>query len=120
MSKLTALRNLVANGQAVASADRKRTEVILHVELLDSFPTKLIVALDDYYESLFLSHDPTMRGNLARAAVDPVLYAEDIGQIPYISPIKYAYARISEPGRKPSQVLRYTDWQLYNPTRDNQ
>jgi hypothetical protein len=114
---LVALRNLVGHGQAVASANRQRQDVILHVELLDTFPEKLSIAFDRYYEDLFESNDPQMRRMLATAAVEPVLYSDESGQV-YASPLKYAYEQIYQPGRKPSEVLVHTDWQVYNPERD--
>jgi len=115
---LSALRNLVAHGQAIASEGGNRKDVILHVELLDTFPAKLAATLDGYYEDLFISADPTMRMHLAHTAVEPVLYSEEMGQVPYIPPIKVAYELIHQVGRKPSQALTRTDWQLYNPDRD--
>lgn len=118
-NRLSALRNLVAHGQGVASAHGQRQDVLVHIELLDSFPHKLIVAYDSYFEELFESTDPQMRKMLAAAAVDPVLYSSESGQI-YVSPISYAYENMYRPGRKPSQVMKYTDWQVYNPGRDKQ
>jgi len=117
--RLSALRNLAAHGQGVASAQRKRQDVLLHVELLDSFPSKLVAAFDRYYEELFESSDPQMRRMLAVAAIDPVLYSNESGQV-YVSPIRYAYENICQPGRKPNQVLKHTDWQVYDPERDKQ
>jgi hypothetical protein len=117
--RLSALRNLAAHGQGVASAHGQRQDVLLHVELLDVFPDRLMAAFDDYYEELFESPNPQMRRMLANAAVDPVLYSNESGQI-YISPIRYAYENIYQPGRRPSQVLEHTDWQVYNPERDRQ
>jgi hypothetical protein len=116
-NRLSALRNLAAHGQGVASAHGQRQDALLHVELLDSFPSKLMAAFDGYYEELFESSNPQMRRMLAVAAVDPVLYSNESGQV-YISPIRYAYENIYQPGRKPSQVLEHTDWQVYNPERD--
>jgi len=118
-TKLVALRNLAAHGQAVATAGRRSQEVFLHVELLDSFPGKLMKAFDSYYEDLFKSSEPTKRKNLAVSAVEPVLYSDESGQV-YVSPMKSAYEEIYQPGKKPSQVLKYTDWQVYNPERDRQ
>ncbi len=117
VTKLVALRNLIAHGQGVASADRATQQVFLHVELLDTFPNKLTRAFDDYYENLFVSSNPTFRQKLAVSAVEPVLYSNESGQV-YSSPIELAYKQIYQPGEKPSQVLRYTDWQVYNPDRD--
>jgi hypothetical protein len=114
---LVALRNLAAHGQAVASAGGRRQKVILHVELLDSFPGKLAAAFDSYYTDLFQSAARQMRRMLALAAVEPVLYSDESGQV-YVSPIKYAYKRIYQPGKQPSEVLMHTDWQVYNPERD--
>jgi hypothetical protein len=116
-NKLSALRNLAAHGQGVASAGGLREDVLLHVELLDSFPAKLMVEFDRYYRELFDSSDPQMRRLLAVAAVEPVLYTKESGRV-YVSPIDYAYENIYRPRRKPSQVLKHTDWQVYNPERD--
>jgi hypothetical protein len=116
---LAALRNLVAHGQAIASDGGTRKDVILHVELLDTFPAKLAASLDSYFEVLFISTDPTMRTHLAHAAIEPVLYSETMGQVPYIPPIKVAYEIIYQLGKRPSQALTRTDWQLYNPDRDD-
>lgn len=114
--RLVALRNLAGHGQAVASTGGHRQDVILHVELLDTFPEKLAAAFDGYYEDLFESSDPEMRRNLAVAAVEPVLYSGESGQI-YVHPLKYAYEQMYQPGRKPSEALVHTDWQVYNPGR---
>ena len=114
---LCALRNLAAHRQAVASAGGQRHDVLLHVELLDSFPGKLMAAFDEYYAEVFQSPDPGMRRKLAKALVEPVLYSDKSGQV-YVSPIRYAYKNIYKLGKKPSEVLKYTDWQVYNPERD--
>lgn len=116
-NKLSALRNLAAHGQGVASAHGQRQDVLLHVELLNSFPSKLMTAFDDYYKELFESPNPQMRRKLAAAAVEPVLYSNGSGQV-FISSIRYAYENIYLPGKKPSQVLEHTDWQVYDPERD--
>ena len=115
--RLVALRNLAGHGQAVASTGGQRQDVILYVELLDTFPERLTVAFDNYYEDLFESNDPEMQRRLATAAVEPVLYADESGQV-YVSPLKYAYEEIYQPARKPSDVLVHTDWQVYKPERD--
>jgi hypothetical protein len=86
--RLSALRNLAAHGQGVASAHRQRQDVLLHVELLDSFPRKLMAEFDDYYKELYEPSNPQIRRMLAVAAVDPVLYSNESGQV-YIS-IRYA------------------------------
>jgi hypothetical protein len=116
VNQLMALRNLAAHGQGIASAGG-RQDVLLHVELLDSFPGRLMGAYDRYYEDLFESSDPTARRMLAISAVEPVLYSNDSGQI-YISPLQEAYKEIYQAGKKPSQVVEHTDWQVYNPERD--
>lgn len=116
VNQLIALRNLAAHGQGVASA-RGRQDVLLHVELLDSFPGRLLGAYDRYYEDLFESSDPTARRMLAISAIEPVLYSNESGQI-YISPLQKAYKEIYQAGKKPSQVVKHTDWQVYNPERD--
>ncbi len=118
VTKLLALRNLIAHGQGVASAKRESQEVFFHVELLNSFPNKLTKAFDNYYENLFVSSNPPLRRQkLAKSAVEPVLYSNESGQV-YRSPIELAYKHIYQPGKKPSQVLRHTDWEVYNPDRD--
>lgn len=115
---LVALRNLIAHGQGVASAGDPVERIVLHVELLDSFPDKLSRALDDYYESIFESPDPRLRKQLAISRVEPTLYSVQSGQA-YRSPVWDAYSRIYQAGKKPSEVLKYTDWQIYNPARDS-
>jgi hypothetical protein len=115
--RLVALRNLAAHGQGVASVHGQSHDVILHVELLDSFANKLATAFDCYYAALFEAADPGARGLLSAAAVEPVLHSHKSGQV-YVSPIRYAYQQIYKPQRRPSQVLRNTDWQVYNPPRD--
>lgn len=117
INKLVALRNLAAHGQGIASANRVSQDVLLHVELLDRFPEMLMTAYDSYYDDLFRSSDPTARRMLARSAVEPVLYSNESGQV-YVSPINKAYKEIYQVGKKPSQVLKYKDWQVYNPKRD--
>lgn len=117
VDKLMALRNLAAHGQGVASSTGRREDVILHVELLDSFPTYLLNAYDRYYEELFESTDNTARQLLAISAVEPVLYSNQSGQV-YVSPLQKAYQEIYQTGRRPSQVVKLTDWQVYNPERD--
>jgi hypothetical protein len=116
-SKLIALRNLAAHGQAVATKGGKPQEVFLSVELLDSFPGKLMAALDSYYCGLWESSDSTLRKNLAAAAVEPVLYSGESGDV-YVSPMKKAYEEICLAGKRPSLVLEHTDWQVYSPNRD--
>ena len=118
VTRLVALRNLIAHGQGVASANRCSQRVILHVELLDGFPAKLTEAFDKYYERLFKSSNNHFRRKLAEAGVEPSLYTDHSGNI-HQSPIKEAYKRIYEPGLKPSDVLRLQDWQIYNPSRRN-
>ncbi len=118
IDQLIALRNLAAHGQGVASAHRRSQNVFLHVELLDSFPGRLMEAFDRYYEDLFESADPIIRRMLALSAVEPVLYSIQSGQV-YISPISKAHSEIYQYGRRPSQMVEYTDWQVYNPERDN-
>jgi len=116
-TKLVALRNLIAHGQGVASAGGAAQKVILHVELLDSFPAKLSKAFDDYHKNLFKSSNPRLRRQLAISRVEPTLYSVQSGQV-YRSPVQDAYERIYQPGNKPSQVLKYADWQIYNPERN--
>lgn len=117
VNQLIALRNLAAHGQGIATASRARQDVLLHVELLDSFPRRLMGAYDRYYEDLFESSNPTARSKLAISAVEPVLYSKESGQV-YNSPHQKAYKEIYELGKKPSQVVVHTDWQVYNPDRD--
>jgi hypothetical protein len=117
-SRLVALRNLAAHGQAVATADHKSQEVFLSVELLDSFPEKLMGALDGYYYGLFESSEPRLRKNLAAAAVEPVLYSGESGDV-YLSPMRKAYNEIYLPAKRPSSVLEHADWQVYSPNRDS-
>jgi hypothetical protein len=119
VSKLVALRNLIAHGQGIASANRRSELVTLHVELLDSFPGKLTKAFDDYYDHLFKSSNNHFRLKLAEAGVEPSLYSDHSGNI-YQSPIKEAYKRVYKPNLKPSDVLGLQDWQIYNPSRCNQ
>lgn len=85
---------------------------ILHVELLDNFPTYLLNAYDRYYEELFKSTDNTSRQMLAISAVEPVLYSNQSGQV-YVSPLQKAYQEIYQTGKKPSQVVKLKDWQVY-------
>jgi hypothetical protein len=112
ITKLSALRNLIAHGQAVASAKGQSQDVFLHVELLDSFPRKLAQAYDEYYDHLFTSPSPEWRKKLAAAKVDPVLYTEQSGNV-YVKAIGTTYKEIYQPGKKPSEVLLRPDWQVY-------
>jgi hypothetical protein len=116
LDKLVALRNLAAHGQGIASSRGSSIDVVLHVELLNGFPQRLAGAFDDYYLDLFSSPDPETRKNLARAGVEPVLYSGMSGQV-FISAIKDAYDGICLPQRRPSEVLKHTDWQVYDPAR---
>jgi hypothetical protein len=113
LDKLVALRNLGAHGMGVASArGRTRLDVFLHIELLDNFPQRLADAFDAYYRDLIDSSKHSVRENLARSGLQPVLYAERPGQA-FISPIQYTYQKIIAPQRVPSDALQYKDWQVY-------
>lgn len=113
LDKLVALRNLAAHGMGVASVSGStRLDVFLHIELLDNFPRHFGDAVDSYYRDLVdpLKHD--VRKKLAKSGLQPVLYAERSGQA-FISPVRYAYEHIVIPQKMPSDVLQYTDWQVY-------
>ncbi len=113
LDKLVALRNLGAHGMGVASVHgRIRLDVFLHIELLDNFAQHLADAFDAYYRDLIDPSEHSVRGNLARSGLQPVLYAERPGQA-FISPMQYVYQNIVLPQRVPSDVLQHTDWQVY-------
>ena len=113
LEKLVALRNLGAHGMGVASESGEPTlDVFLHIELLDNFPQHLADAFDAYYRDLVDPSKPSVRKNLAKSGLEPVLYAERSGQA-FISPIQYAYNKIVLPQKVPSDVLKYKDWQVY-------
>lgn len=117
VTKLVALRNLIAHGQGIATKRGHSVDVMLHVELLNHFPAKLSEAFDKYYHALFISPDPSLCKQLARAAVEPTLYSKHSGQI-FRSAIEEAYNKIYKTNKKPSEVLCYKDWEVYNPKRD--
>jgi hypothetical protein len=113
LDKLVALRNLAAHGMGVASISGKtRLDVFLHIELLDNFPRHLSDFFDASYRDLIDPSKYDVREKLAKSGLQPVLYAERPGQA-FISPIRYAYEQIVSSQKMPSDVLQYTDWQVY-------
>jgi hypothetical protein len=114
---LVSLRNLAAHGQGVVCTDGEAQEVektFLDIELLDSFPGKLMVAFDRYYDDLFQSGKRRWRTNLANAGIRPVHYS-NAGRSGHAfwSPILYAYENLIVKDRPPSKALVTTDWQVY-------
>lgn len=111
---LVALRNLAAHGQAVATVQRKHRDVILHIELLDSFPQKLLSAFAEFYEDL--RNNKSDRVLLADSGVEPVHYYYSGSGHAFLSPIKFAFRILKqhyEDSKDLETLLRYIDWQVY-------
>jgi hypothetical protein len=117
-NELIALRNLAAHGQGVASVGGQPQPVFLSVELLDSFPKKMMDAFDEYYRLIFKGQNNRWRRNLANSGVIPVHYHPDKSGCAFYTPILYAYQHMIEMAILPSQTLKNIDWQVYIPNQD--